>query len=507
VIDSDPVDEDPPSPPRPTSRRDIARPLAAKHPSLTHVIEVASNQLVPTAPVIGEDLGQLVVLRDQILRANARGEPLYRCSYCKHPVYIRAHTDQRHQHFAHLPGPEEDRCPAATARQLYTLDQLSAMQFRGKQEGALHKRLVSLVFHSLIADPRFSDVRVGPIVKHPDGTWRRPDVDAIYHGQHGPQSVVFEIQLARTAARVMAERKEFYAKRDTVLIWILDSYDTGWQSLMKQHAFYPNRRNALWLNDETLAATRANRAFKLRCYWEEPTSAASVVSHQQLIGFDDLTLDPISQQAFYFDYEKVAREVEEQSQLREEKEQELDRRDVIRSIRAWHTADDLVGDERNRLFTKWDRQRARVRGTLGIELPDRPSDFNSFWLQTRVVLTIFSGKVIGTRHVRTIDFVHYVLTQQTRQAWLLLVALRAYGGLHQLIEEDSKHKLRCKLRDKAIPGLRDADAAWRPDRKHAALLTFLFPGTADDFLADPATTLSRWLDEGQFPSLKEAIAR
>lgn len=462
------------------------RPLAATAPTVRTVIDCRSGKVMDAATVIGSDVAELIVLRDRVHRGIAAGSPLYLCAYCKSPVYIRAHCDQRQQHFAHRSDAQRDACPAAEARRLYTLDELSALKFRGRQEGALHRRLKSQVFHSLVADPRFSDVQIERRIASTEGKWRQPDVSATFAREGGPLRVVFEIQLSSTAARVMAERKEFYARLDTLLVWILDRYDETWQSLTKQHAFYPNRRNAFIASDATLEASLAARALVLECVWQEPEGLHQERNRRGLVRFDQLTFDANAQQAFHFDFDAALEELKSRAQSQ--------RVSLHREVITLIMRRNAVGEDWETKRSRWIdlQQQVAIESALDLSLPDWNNDRTGFFTGALIALSMHQRRPLATRHEKLLDLVHHCIDRHPQQCWLMLCAIKTYSALRCLSSQDQTGRLRHKLRTRVFPELCGGIGEFKPDRRHEDLFAYLFPRVAEDFGEEPSIALKRW---------------
>jgi hypothetical protein len=73
--------------------------------------------------------------------------------------------------------------------------------------------------------------------------------------------------------------------------------------LTEEDVFYNNNQNAFIIDAKTVEATKGQGRLMLECVWTEPTPGGGTSAlHRKTVGFDDLTLRPEKQLAYYFDY-------------------------------------------------------------------------------------------------------------------------------------------------------------------------------------------------------------
>jgi hypothetical protein len=64
------------------------------------------------------------------------------------------------------------------------------------------------------------------------------------------------------------------------------------------------------VHEETVALSRQTQRLMLECAWTEPTANGGTSAlHRRIVPFDELTLDPLTQRAYYFDYESRRRQL------------------------------------------------------------------------------------------------------------------------------------------------------------------------------------------------------
>ncbi len=313
--------EEPPL--RPAKRRVQERPAAGtplwvEKPEVKEVLDTDTGRHWLVSDVIGTDYEKLVQLRLLVRSQMRKDDPLYRCALCNVPVYICRAQDKprfffRHQH-------EDGSCPAHT-RGALSQDEIDARKYNGAKESKLHRRMKDWVCQCLMTAGRFIDIAQEPTWKGPlTGERRRPDVRAVYNGL----PIAFEIQLSTTHLNVIAARRAFYQQEGGLLIWLFAEFDTEHRRMTDDDVFYNNNLNAFVVTAKTVEASLGAGEFRLECVWTQPSKAGGHTAlHRRVVSFHELTLDPSSQQAYYFDYSGAKLQMEaaveaEKQQLRDE---------------------------------------------------------------------------------------------------------------------------------------------------------------------------------------------
>jgi hypothetical protein len=101
---------------------------------------------------------------------------------------------------------------------------IDAARFNGRQEGARHKRLKTLLCQMLSADPNIAtaecEVLVTGIGADGRATWRRPDVLAV---TADGRRLAFDVQIASPLLATIDGRERFYAAQGIAWHWIVDA--------------------------------------------------------------------------------------------------------------------------------------------------------------------------------------------------------------------------------------------------------------------------------------------
>lgn len=285
-------------------------------------MEVETGDHLKVETVLGNDFAAVVQLRMAVRTAIQNEHPLYRCSTCGVSVSLLRTKNEQRFYFRHL--HEDGNCPAITRGGL-SQKELDARRYNGVKESRRHLQMKKWVAECLHADGRFTEIEVesrwtGALT----GEWRKPDVRAVYSGL----PIAFEIQLSTTYLNVIAERRQFYMQQSGLLFWVFALFDSERRRMTEEDVFYNNNQNAFVVNDATVAESMASKDFTLECIWAEPTRDGGTSNfHRKKVSFHELTLDPSTQRAYYFDFDG------RRNQFREDaaKEQQLLRDD----FEAW----------------------------------------------------------------------------------------------------------------------------------------------------------------------------
>lgn len=448
-------------------RRENPQPgesLTVPNPEIKEVLSFESGEHLPVQLVIGTDYGELIKLR-MAVRAE-KENPLFRCSICGVSVYIcRGKTENRfffkHRH-------ENGNCPAITRGNL-SQKELDARKYNGAKESTLHIKMKEWVTECLRVDGRFESIAKearwsGPL----SGDWRQPDVRATYKGI----PIAFEIQLSTTYLNVIAERREFYLKQGGLLFWIFAVFDSECRRMTEDDVFYNNNQNAFIVHACTVAASIANKEFFVECVWAEPTrDGGTSAFHRKRVSFHDLTLEPSSQRAYYFDFDG------RRQQLRDEVEVEKRRLQDAAAAKDQKLRDEFeVWWGGNRYDEREGKQPwAEFREQLcqrGIKLPVRLSE-----LDLGLVTALYSAKndrPWGQRKKKLVEVAHSIANAHKEHFVWFMHAVRKFDRFESMRTEGNPKKWAvkyalCKAEYKVDPGL------FLPSRVHQDLIEFLFP--------------------------------
>lgn len=442
----------------PRRRRRVPNPgesLAVTQPAITDVMDTETGEHLAVESVIGSDYDALIQLRMRVRTAMHADTPLYRCSICCTPVHLCCQPKTTRFYFKHR--HEDGNCPAITRGEL-SQDEIDARRYNGAKESRLHLRMKEWLLACLAVDGRFQDIEAEKTWKGAlTGEWRRPDVRAVYQGI----PIAFEIQLSTTYLNVIVGRRQFYLQNGGLLFWVFALFDNEHRRMTEEDVFYNNNQNAFIVDSKTVEASMSQGRFMLECVWAEPTPGGGTSAlHRRTVGFDELTLRPDEQQAYYFDYAghkaalASARDIEVQ-RLRDE-------------IEAWWGSG---GPRESDGHLQWARFAARLR-QLGVSAP---SDFRK--VNKYAVIGLYSAKhnhPYGQGKKRLVEIAHHIASGYKHNLSWFMHAVKFYGRKESMEAEGDPAKWVEKRKD-CVAAYRRDPAPFEPDRASQPLVEFLFP--------------------------------
>lgn len=428
--------------------------LIVPNPQIQEVLDVMLGEFAAASKVIGSDYVRLIRLRMEVRARMRAGDPLYKCAICGVAVHICCARDKARFFFKHR--HENGNCPAVTAGTL-NQEEIDARKYNGVKESKLHLQMKEWLVRCLTADGRFSQIRSEAVWKGAWGTeWRKPDVQAVYQGLR----IAFEIQLSTTFLDVIAARREFYLKEGGLLFWIFARFDTDRLRMTDDDVFYNSNANAFVLNAKSLEASERDRSFQLECIWALPHPDGGTSGlHRRNVCFDELTLDPKAQRAFYFDFDQ-AREALQQ--------RERAACDQVRlAFEQMFASRGFYGDEGRPAWSALRRRFSHAK----IAVPPFPRDLPFELLQG--LYSAKYGKPVASKRRLLVEIAHQMANGGRHLRWFSH-ALRHYGRAPQLRAEDRSGNWARKV--KACRALEaQSPATYEPDRAQQVLIEFLFP--------------------------------
>lgn len=444
-----------------------SKSLMVDNPEIDEVMDLSTGGLLPAWNAVGQDYERALQLRMNLRQGIAANKPLLACPLCVVPVHLVSLAQERRFYFRH--ETEDGRCPARTKGGL-SEERILAMKYDGARESAAHIRMKEIIAESIRQDPDFSEPEIEPIRKGAEANGRRrPDVRAVWKRI---LPVAFEVQLSTTFLRVIAERREFYLREGGLLLWVFKKFDMGDARLTQDDIFYNNNRNAFVASEETLQASREAGRLVLDCVWSEPSSEAGRLLWSQcrrLAAFDELTKDQPGQRIFLFDADTAKAKC-----LADIKDGPL--REDFR--RFWYSRSAGYDD------SQWLSLRKRF-SERGIELSRYPGDEAGMTALLDTLYSAKEGKPVGWGFANLVGIAHHVFDKYKGFLWAFKLTLAAHGRGPQMLAEDTTRNW-CRKKVKAYSNAwRDGDAAFAPDRRFDALVSFLFPEIADGLVSEP----------------------
>jgi hypothetical protein len=230
-------------------------------------------------------------LRDRIndARIETPDMPLATCLHCGGGVYIstRKWREQRLPLFRHFNGAGLD-CPWRHEANM-SINDARALQYGGRQESELHRRLCEMLAQLLRKDHKCLKVEVGryrPPSANEFG--RYPDT---YVELEGLPPLSLEIQLSNTFATEIAERGRHYGREGVGLIWVLFDVDPRKEELRQsfRDVVRRHRGNLFVLDNDAIEASEKKNTLILSCYVKKQDDTYSAPKR---ISLYDLTIKP-----------------------------------------------------------------------------------------------------------------------------------------------------------------------------------------------------------------------
>lgn len=432
------------------------------------MLDTQTGEHLPVHRVIGENYEDVIQKRLAIKTFIKQSAPRYLCGTCYVPVYLCCRHDQRRFFFKHT--VENGSCPAITRGHLSQLE-INARKYNGAKESALHRDMKQWLVESLVSSGKFTDIApekrwTGPIT----GEFRRPDVCATWQGL----KIAFEVQLSTTFLDVIAERRLFYLQQGGLLFWVFARFDADQRRLTQDDVFFNNNRNAFIVSSSTRDASVAAGDFLLDCLWANPTAAGETASLQRKrISFSELTLEPQTQRAFYFNFDQEA--------LRQVTQPESERCGLAADFEDWWlriARENPSQYDQERVVDGFPENRPQsweVPGPVAKFLP------SSYWIGERLPVALLNvlysakhGRPVGLKRNLFIEVAHYAVEAHPTYLPWFRKAFSVYNRGELLQQQDKTGKWRhrvaaYKKEMKALPEL------YAPDRRHQELIELLFP--------------------------------
>lgn len=430
--------------------------LIVDDPEITEVMCAETGRHYHARDVIGKDIVALMSLRMRV-RTRLQNDPLYTCSICGVAVHICSNRDKRRFYFKHR--EQDGSCPANTAGDL-TQDEINARKYNGAKESKLHRRMKDWISQCLKLDERFDSVQQEARWKGArPATWRKPDITARY----GEMRVAFEIQLSTTPLSVIAARRIFYHAEGALLFWIFAEFEQDYRRLTEDDIFFNNNLNAFVVNQITVEASVEAKEFRFECVWVQPMRDGELSGlHRRQMGFDELTLQPDRQRAFWFDFEAA------RNAMRKKTEEETLRED----IENWWLAEGPLGTDSKR-HAEWGQFQQRLQ-SLGVDVSIY---FTDYFTTLKVLYCAKYGRAICDRRGTLIAIAHGVISTHKRDLKWFMRAIKIFGMSAVLDTEDANRKFR-DARAKALKLYETDPVPFEPSQDCRAVATFLFPELA-----------------------------
>lgn len=455
-------------------------------PLIEYVIDQADGKEYRAGEYVFASAREIAEIRMRIFDAIKRCEPNIICAACHTPTYPRKHLDTGKFHFVHVSEEGETDCPYNEKRARLDTLRIDSMRYNGQKEGPDHKLLKSLLRASIDADPSF-DPKQTREEKNWYGAsdekkWRRPDIAATrLLGDEGSRKIAFEIQLSSTYLKVIAARREFYLKENALLFWVFKDATGIDPRQYQDDLFYNNNSNLFVVDEETVRLSKEHGKLILRCCYFEPVLAGATVNdvwREQVVSFDELTVDVDHQRVYWFDYKaEKAKVVETAGKIiweREEEELRTRYEDFWNSIHLGKCRDPE---------TEYQRLRHQL-SMHDIVVPERHDlELERF---TQMVYSARAGEGFLTGLKTLLEVANNSYLYGKQFLWYFARVLQHYGNWEKLLAQDrdaeqkkkarGKKHVSWKEKGKTIKQKIDAnDPEFIQNRSYDKLFLLLFP--------------------------------
>lgn len=227
-------------------------------------------------------------LRDRITdhRHNRPSGLVARCLMCGDPVFIQARKKGGVPYplFSHFQGGGLD-CPWHHGRN-ENPEHMRRDQYQGRQESLAHRLLCEQIETLAKLDERYLSSTVNayrPPTESEHG--RFPDVAVQWRDF---PDCVFEVQLSRTFQTEISARCTHYEREKAALIWVLFGFDPQLGAIPQSFVdvIRRHRGNAFIIDQESVAASYAQRTIMLKCFLANATGGFDA---PRLVRLDELT--------------------------------------------------------------------------------------------------------------------------------------------------------------------------------------------------------------------------
>jgi len=406
-------------------------------------------------------------LRTKLRKDIERGETRYVCPVCFQPIYLCSNPEKTGQYFSHR--DTENNCPKLE-KQKASQDVIRAIKYNGAKESQAHLETKRFLVDSLNADPLFSGAVEEKVwrSKTGDGKFRRPDVQAIYHGPSGDLRIAFEIQLSTTFLSEIVQRSEFYLNEDALLIWVFRRFVERGPKLTQLDIFYPNNLNAFVVNRKTRDVSVERKKFHLDCYWAEPFIANLEINqkiNKSIVSFNELTLDQTNQQAYLFDYDSSACLLKNDVQLRK-LQHNIQELKIHCRLRSWEYDDPVV----NKLRSQFAEH--------GYNIPQATAKFHRLM---KSILSVEEGAPVGFGFNNLVQVGHHLYDTSPDDLLYFLAASNAYNRKEELLSHKNAYKWKERKKEVWDELVNDEKSRFEWDTKFIQLVFLVFPEVKTEF--------------------------
>lgn len=246
----------------------------------------------------------------------ARMENEFRCNLCGMPIMFSSNKNM--VYVKHKPTGKESKCPWHS-QVVLTKEEADALKYNGAKEGEKHILYKEFLFNFFKDSEEFTNealetrrtIEVENMIR-----WRQPDVFATYKKVI---NIAFEVQLQTILMTHILERRKFYKKDDTFMMWIFEDRDIKDYRFSDGDIFFTNNQNGFFLNNEVMELSRQTNnlmiGVKYRDFILDENNEIDFKSISKIIPFDKIIFNQDTREVYYFDSRAKKRELEKEAFL------------------------------------------------------------------------------------------------------------------------------------------------------------------------------------------------
>lgn len=434
--------------------------------TIENILDLRTGKTINATDFFKKSEAEIFKFRTKLEEDIQNGIKTYVCSLCKQHLKISGRKIPTPIYFfKHLKDSEE--CEIKTNGKL-TREEVQRVKYNGAKESDLHYTLKHKIADAL----KLNQINKGEVVeinieqvqkdKAVSKKWRKPDVMADFQGNN----IALELQLSTTFLSVIVERYTFYRRNQKFILWIFNEFDTreNRRKFTQSDIFYNNNRNGFEFNKKTQKLSLLENDLVLNCHYQKPKIEDNQVVYEwcnKYIKLSDLTFDEKTYKVYYFNAEKIAKELREHlnmirySIILRKINQGLDVSELIDYFENNQLSDDERGYIRNlykknieklEYVVRYSKEEAVIWALILDKLKTRKKlEFIKEYSLRKAVIAILclkTKKFIGFSYKRQIQISHNLLDKFPEYTTYYLRAIKKY---RDNLGVDKNNKLRTKI--------------------------------------------------------------
>ena len=244
----------------------------------------------------------------------ARMKDEFVCNCCGMPIMFTSNGATRY--IKHKPMKEKSECPWHSDVAL-TKEQADALKYNGAKEGKKHIYYKEFLFNMFKESEEYTNealetrrtISVDSMIR-----WRQPDVFATYKNNI---NIACEVQLQTILMTHIKERRKFYEKDNTFMMWFFEDRDIKDYRFSDGDIFFTNNQNGFFLNEKSIELSKINKELVVGVkYYDfvlDENLEIEFESKTKFVKISEITFNKETREVYYFDSRAKYRELEEES--------------------------------------------------------------------------------------------------------------------------------------------------------------------------------------------------